>query len=81
MHYSQDGTQYHVGLKAGDVGKYVLLPGDPKRCLPEGPLPGDGAEPEDGHGAKTRHLGQLRPAVHPGGHPCLLPPAERRGPG
>lgn len=32
MHYSQDGTQYHVGLKAGDVGKYVLLPGDPKRC-------------------------------------------------
>ena len=32
MHYSQDGTQYHVGLKSGDVGKYVLLPGDPKRC-------------------------------------------------
>ena len=32
MHYSQDGTQYHIGLKSGDVGKYVLLPGDPKRC-------------------------------------------------
>lgn len=32
MKYSQDGTQYHIGLKAGDVGKYVLLPGDPKRC-------------------------------------------------
>lgn len=32
MKYSQDGTQYHIGLKSGDVGKYVLLPGDPKRC-------------------------------------------------
>ena len=32
MKYSEDGTQYHVGLKSGDVGKYVLLPGDPKRC-------------------------------------------------
>ncbi len=32
MKYSADGTQYHVGLKAGDVGEYVLLPGDPKRC-------------------------------------------------
>lgn len=26
------GIQYHVGLKPGDVGKYVILPGDPKRC-------------------------------------------------
>ncbi len=26
------GKQYHVGLGPGDVGKYVLLPGDPKRC-------------------------------------------------
>ncbi len=26
------GIQYHVGLKEGDVGKYVILPGDPKRC-------------------------------------------------
>ena len=32
MKYSQDGIQYHVDLKAGDVGKYVILPGDPKRC-------------------------------------------------
>lgn len=30
--YSDDGRQYHVGLKEGDVGKYVILPGDPKRC-------------------------------------------------
>ena len=26
------GKQYHVQLKPGDVGKYVILPGDPKRC-------------------------------------------------
>lgn len=32
MKYSQNGVQYHVDLKAGDVGKYVILPGDPKRC-------------------------------------------------
>ena len=30
--YSDDGRQYHVGLKEGEVGKYVILPGDPKRC-------------------------------------------------
>ena len=32
MKYSQNGEQYHIGLKEGDVGKYVILPGDPKRC-------------------------------------------------
>lgn len=32
MKYSSDGTQYHIGLKQGDVGEYVILPGDPKRC-------------------------------------------------
>ena len=26
------GKQYHTGLGPGDVGKYVILPGDPKRC-------------------------------------------------
>ena len=26
------GIQYHIGLKQGDVGEYVILPGDPKRC-------------------------------------------------
>lgn len=26
------GIQYHLGIKPGDVGKYVILPGDPKRC-------------------------------------------------
>ena len=25
------GYQYHVGLKPGDVGEYVILPGDPHR--------------------------------------------------
>ena len=32
MKYSSDGTQYHIGLKEGDVGDFVILPGDPKRC-------------------------------------------------
>ena len=31
---SENGKQYHVQLQAGDVGKYVLLPGDPGRCEP-----------------------------------------------
>lgn len=26
------GTQYHIGCRPGDVGRYVFLPGDPKRC-------------------------------------------------
>ncbi len=30
----KDEKQYHIQLKAGDVGKYVLLPGDPGRCEP-----------------------------------------------
>ena len=32
MKYSDDGRQYHIGLKAEDIGEYVILPGDPKRC-------------------------------------------------
>lgn len=32
MKYSENGIQYHIGLKEGDVGEYVILPGDPKRC-------------------------------------------------
>ena len=32
MKYSHDGIQYHIGLKSGDIGEYVILPGDPKRC-------------------------------------------------
>jgi uridine phosphorylase len=26
------GLQYHLQIRPGDVGKYVILPGDPKRC-------------------------------------------------
>ena len=33
MHYTEDDRQYHIGLRRGDVGKYVILPGDPKRCV------------------------------------------------
>lgn len=29
---NEDGRQYHIGMANGDVGRYVLLPGDPKRC-------------------------------------------------
>ena len=32
MKYSDDGRQYHIGLKEDEIGKYVILPGDPKRC-------------------------------------------------
>ena len=32
MKYSNHGEQYHIGLNQGDVGEYVILPGDPKRC-------------------------------------------------
>ena len=32
MKYSTDGLQYHMGLKDGDIGEYIILPGDPKRC-------------------------------------------------
>lgn len=32
MKYAEEGMQYHLQIKEGDVGKYVLLPGDPKRC-------------------------------------------------
>ena len=33
MNYSEnEGKQYHIQVGKGDVGKYVILPGDPKRC-------------------------------------------------
>ncbi len=32
MDYSENGKQYHIQVGEGDVGKYVILPGDPKRC-------------------------------------------------
>ena len=32
MRYAEDGLQYHINIKNGDVGEYVILPGDPKRC-------------------------------------------------
>ncbi|AOR23455.1 uridine phosphorylase [Clostridium taeniosporum] len=33
MKYSQgSGKQYHIDIAKGEVGKYVILPGDPKRC-------------------------------------------------
>lgn len=33
MNYSEDANrQYHIQVGKGEVGKYVILPGDPKRC-------------------------------------------------
>lgn len=33
MNYSEkEGKQYHIQVGSGDVGRYVILPGDPKRC-------------------------------------------------
>ena len=32
MKYSEDNKQYHIGVDENDIGKYVILPGDPKRC-------------------------------------------------
>lgn len=32
MKYAEEGVQYHLQIKKGDVGRYVILPGDPKRC-------------------------------------------------
>ena len=31
--YSEnEGKQYHIQVGRGDVGRYVIMPGDPKRC-------------------------------------------------
>ena len=32
MKYAKEGVQYHLQIRKGDVGRYVILPGDPKRC-------------------------------------------------
>ena len=33
QNYSGDiGLQYHLQIRQGDVGRYVIMPGDPKRC-------------------------------------------------
>lgn len=32
MNYAEEGTQYHIAVRNGSVGRYVLLPGDPGRC-------------------------------------------------
>ena len=33
INYSENAQkQYHTQVGEGDVGRYVILPGDPKRC-------------------------------------------------
>ena len=29
---NKDNRMYHIGMAKGDVGRYVIMPGDPKRC-------------------------------------------------
>lgn len=32
--YSEDANrQYHIQVAAGEIGRYVIMPGDPKRCV------------------------------------------------
>ena len=32
--YSKDpDRQYHIQVAKGEVGRYVIMPGDPKRCV------------------------------------------------
>lgn len=32
MNYSTNNKEYHIQVERGEVGEYVILPGDPKRC-------------------------------------------------
>ena len=32
MRKTNQGSEYHIHLRKGDVGRYILLPGDPGRC-------------------------------------------------
>lgn len=32
MKYAAEGMQYHLQIHNGEIGRYVILPGDPKRC-------------------------------------------------
>ncbi len=32
MKYADENTQYHIGVRNGSIGRYVILPGDPGRC-------------------------------------------------
>ena len=52
------GVQYHLRIKKGDVGRYVILPGDPKRV----PLIAkylDDAEPVADYREFTTYTGHL----------------------
>ena len=30
--YAEGNREYHIGVAPGEVGRYVILPGDPVRC-------------------------------------------------
>ena len=38
--YSKDpDRQYHIQVAKGEVGRYVIMPGDPKRCVKNSAVP------------------------------------------
>jgi uridine phosphorylase len=53
-----DQCQYHLQVEAGDVGDYVLLPGDPGRCAPIAAHL-DGARQVASHREFTTYTGTL----------------------
>ena len=52
--------QYHIHCEEGDVGRYVILPGDPGRCEKIAALFDDGVEliSSSGETAKTVSAGK-----------------------
>ena len=32
LYSGEVGLQYHLQIRKGEIGRYVILPGDPKRC-------------------------------------------------
>ena len=77
MKYTENGIQYHIGLKQGDVGKYVILPGDPKRCAKIAALFDDARLMAD-HREFTTYTGCIYPCRNMRWHPDRC---QKRGSG
>ena len=59
--YSEDASRlYHIQVAPGEVGRYVILPGDPKRSVKI-------AQYFEDPGEERRHRGRHRRHPH-GGH-------------
>ena len=56
----KEEVQFHIRCKAGDVGRYCILPGDPGRCAAIcGRFPGVASKPPQSK--KNAALGRLWP--------------------